>query len=132
LGVALVGDRAMRPLNRRFRGLDETTDVLAFPRGHPPAGEDGYIGDVAISVDEALRLAEEEKTPVEEAVDRLLIHGVLHLKGFDHYTPRKAARMRQRERRLRAVLRRLRSPKGAARRHPARSRGRSGRRPREA
>lgn len=107
--MALVRDRAMRPLNRRFRSLDETTDVLSFPApaakgaaGLAPGGEEmaRYIGDVVISVDEALRQAGEDGERPEEAIDRLLIHGLLHLKGYDHHAPGEGTRMRRREKTL--------------------------------
>ncbi|MEE9240831.1 MAG: rRNA maturation RNase YbeY [bacterium] len=114
LDIAIVGDRAMRSLNRRFRKIDETTDVLSFPSG--PTGSDGpgnpdseksvppleldHIGDIVISIDEARRQAEEDAVALDVAIDRLLIHGVLHLHGFDHHTARDAARMRRKENRL--------------------------------
>ncbi len=104
----------MRSLNRRFRKIDETTDVLSFPSG--PTGSDGpvnpdseksvppleldHIGDIVISIDEARRQAEEDAVTLDVAIDRLLIHGVLHLHGFDHHTARDAARMRRKENRL--------------------------------
>ncbi len=111
LDIAIVGDRAMRSLNRRFRNIDETTDVLSFPSGpvgperpgneiSAPALELDHIGDIVISIDEALRQAEEDAVALDVAVDRLLIHGVLHLHGFDHHTARDAARMRRKENRL--------------------------------
>ena len=118
-GVALVGDRAMRSLNRRFRGIDETTDVLSFPC-RPPQGAGGgggaYLGDVVISVDEARRQAGEDGEALGGAVDRLLIHGLLHLKGYDHHDRRGAARMRRQERRLGGLLDKMRGPKRPARR----------------
>lgn len=98
----------MRALNRRFRKIDETTDVLSFPSGPTgpdddflaPALELDHIGDIVISIDEALRQAEEDAVTLDVAVDRLLIHGVLHLHGFDHNNARDAARMRRKENRL--------------------------------
>lgn len=109
----------MRPLNRRFRGHDETTDVLSFPLRCPAGGggeEGAYLGDVVISVEEAVRQAEEDGETLAEALDRLLIHGILHLKGYDHHTPREAARMRRRERRLGEVLEKMRRRVRAVRR----------------
>jgi len=121
--IALIGNRAMRTLNKRFRGLDETTDVLAFPSAFSgqgalpagireemlPAGEARPLGEVVISVDEARRQAGEDGSTLEAALDRLMIHGILHLKGFDHHAPAEAARMRRKERRLQEVLRGLRA-----------------------
>ncbi len=108
LDIAIVGGRAMRSLNRRFRNIDETTDVLSFPPGPElpdpensfPALELNHIGDIVVSIDEALLQSEEDGVALEVAIDRLLIHGVLHLRGFDHHTARGAARMRRKENRL--------------------------------
>ena len=109
----------MRPLNRRFRGLDETTDVLSFPLRDPAGGggEEGpYLGDVVISADEAARQAGEDGESFAEAVDRLLVHGILHLKGHDHYSPGEAARMRRKERQIGAVLEKMRRGERSGRR----------------
>ena len=120
IGVVLVSDRTMRPLNRRFRGLDETTDVLSFSLRWPEGGggeEGAYLGEVVISVEEAARQAEEDGETLDEALDRLLIHGILHLKGHGHHTPREAARMRRMERRLGEALGKMRlRVRGAGRR----------------
>ena len=109
----------MRLLNRQFRGESGTTDVLSFPFQDeeaeafgPGAGmpniPSGYLGEVVISVDEAKRQADEAREPLEASLDRLLVHGILHLNGHDHGTAREAARMRQKEQGLLAALRALR------------------------
>ena len=69
----------MRKLNREFRGVDQETDVLAFPReeGHPG-------GDIAIAVDHARMNAEAADVPVHEEVSYLAVHAALHLLGYDH------------------------------------------------
>ncbi len=100
LSVLLVSDREMRRLNRAWRGRDRPTDVLSFAQGEgegaPPSG---LLGDVVISVDTARRQAAEREVPVGHEADRLLIHGVLHLLGYDHeVSEREARRMRRRER----------------------------------
>jgi probable rRNA maturation factor len=77
----LVGDRAMRQANRRFRGKDATTDVLSFPGGATPEGV--HLGDVLISLPAARRQTPTGDT-VEREVRRLLLHGVLHCLGHDH------------------------------------------------
>ncbi len=114
VGLAIVGGRAMRALNRRFRNIDETTDVLSFPSLPFPAGEPAEgseidsiparefkdLGDVVVSIDEAVQQAKEDGVSLEVAVDRLFIHGVLHLHGFDHAAARGAKRMRREEDRL--------------------------------
>ena len=72
----------MRSLNRRFRDADRSTDVLAFP-----AGGD-LLGDIVISVPCAAREARRHGTPAARELDRLLVHGFLHLCGYDHETDR--------------------------------------------
>ena len=118
IDVAIVGDRANRSLNRKYRKLDEVTDVLSFPSGpFPPEASPGFapddfhsaqdlnhIGDVVISIDEAQRQAAEDRVSLDVAIDRLLIHGFLHLLGFEHETARGAAQMRRKESRLLDLL----------------------------
>ena len=104
LSVVLVSDREMRTLNARWRGRDRATDVLAFAQregtGRAP---DGLLGDVVISVDTARRQADERRAPLVREVDRLLIHGLLHLLGYDH--ERSAAEARRMQRRERGLVR---------------------------
>lgn len=98
-----VDDEAMRELNRRFRGLDRTTDVLSFSMQEGPDSgiNPGLLGDVVVSLDTARRQAERRGISLEKEVDVLLIHGVLHLLGYDHVgSLRNRRRMRMREREL--------------------------------
>jgi probable rRNA maturation factor len=74
----------MRTLNRRYRGMDRSTDVLAFPSSGSPEG--GFVGDIAISVPYAARQARRAGEPFGRELDRLLLHGFLHLLGYDHET----------------------------------------------
>ena len=94
LSVSLVGDRAIRRLNRTWRKTDRSTDVLSFPAGEIPRGAPGPrpIGDVVISVETALRVARHEGRPVEAEVERYLAHGILHLLGYDHEKSAREAR----------------------------------------
>lgn len=69
----------MRTLNLRYRGMDRATDVLAFP-----AGNGRLLGDVVISVPYADRQARRRGESRAREIDRLLLHGVLHLAGYDH------------------------------------------------
>jgi probable rRNA maturation factor len=83
--VLLCGDAAMRRLNARYRGKDRTTDVLSFPSG----GErlpDGRrpLGDIAIAVPQAARQARAAGHPLSREVRLLVLHGYLHLLGYDH------------------------------------------------
>ena len=86
--VAFVSDRAMRELNRRWRGKQGTTDVLSFPSGQEEfeKGEGATLGDVVISVEQAARQAAEHGLDFEGEVAQLILHGLLHLCGYDHET----------------------------------------------
>ena len=79
--IAFVSDKAIRRLNREFRGVDKATDVLSFP-----ADETDNLGDIAISVDTAARQAKENGLAFDEEVAQLILHGLLHLSGYDHET----------------------------------------------
>ncbi|HEX7176082.1 MAG TPA: rRNA maturation RNase YbeY [Pyrinomonadaceae bacterium] len=88
--VAFISDRAMRELNRRWRGKRGTTDVLSFP-----AEQDAFekseglsLGDVVISVEQAARQAGEHGLSFDGEVAQLILHGLLHLCGYDHETDR--------------------------------------------
>ena len=94
--VCLVSDRAIRGYNRRFRGQDCPTDVLSFPDG-----ERGRAGDVVISAETARRQARRLGHGTETEIRILALHGLLHLLGLDHESPRDRGRMARRERRWR-------------------------------
>ncbi len=85
--VAFVSDRKMRELNFGFRGKDATTDVLSFPFevDEFDAGDDN-LGDIAISLEQAERQAIENNLDLETEIKQLILHGVLHLCGYDHET----------------------------------------------
>ncbi len=106
LAVVLVSDRGIAALNRRFLDRRGPTNVIAFPAGaggEPGAG--GVLGDVVISVETARREARAAGMPLGERLTDLLIHGLLHLHGYDHEAGGRAARrMAARARRLRAAL----------------------------
>ena len=105
LSLIVTDDEALRELNRRFRGVDAPTDVLAFGAGteehfvsapeSPP-----YLGDVVISYQRALAQAEELGHAVAEELKLLVIHGILHLLGYDHQEEADARKMREREERI--------------------------------
>jgi probable rRNA maturation factor len=102
--VAFVSDRTMRGLNRRWRGKRGTTDVLSFPAGQEEferrAG--ATLGDVVVSVERAQRQAREHGLTFENEVEQLILHGLLHLCGYDHETD--GGRMNRLELRLRRRL----------------------------
>ena len=77
--VAFVSDKGIRKLNQQFRGVDKATDVLSFP-----AEEPDNLGDVAISVETAVRQAKENGLSFEDEIAQLILHGLLHLSGYDH------------------------------------------------
>lgn len=85
--VAFVSDRAMRDLNRIWRQRTGTTDVLSFPAGPPDIpGEEPTLGDVVISVDRAAEQARQNGLTLENEIEQLVLHGLLHLWGYDHET----------------------------------------------
>jgi probable rRNA maturation factor len=106
LSLELTGDGRMRRLNREYRKKDRPTDVLAFPireavmpRGVRPVTQ--MLGDVVISLPTAVRQAKEAGRSIDDELAMLLVHGVLHLCGYDHERNRlQAARMSRRERAL--------------------------------
>ena len=94
LSIALVSDPKMRQLNKQFRGKNSTTDVLSFPyepdefMSEPPevTGGSRYIGDIVISAEQAERQAKENRLTLENEIKQLILHGLLHLCGYDHET----------------------------------------------
>src|SRR6185503_19716688 len=79
--IAFVSDKRIRELNRQFRGIDKATDVLSFP-----AYEESNLGDIAVSVEMAAMQAKENKLSLKEEISQLILHGLLHLCGYDHET----------------------------------------------
>jgi probable rRNA maturation factor len=108
LSILFVGDQRMRSLNCRYRGKDRMTDVLAFALREAPHSFSGMLGDVVIAVPMAVRQAKEGQRSLDEELTVLLIHGMLHLCGYDHERSEKEARrMRRRERMILRLLSRL-------------------------
>jgi len=102
--VVFVSDRAMREMNRTWRGKQGTTDVLSFPSGQSAFEEEAEatLGDVVISVEQASRQAAEYGLSLDQEIAQLILHGVLHLCGYDHETD--DGEMNRLERRLRRRL----------------------------
>ena len=105
LSLIITNDEAVRELNRRFRGVDAPTDVLAFGEGAEEqfvsALESApYLGDVVISYQRAQAQAEELGHAVAEELSLLVTHGLLHLLGYDHQEKTAAQEMREREERI--------------------------------
>lgn len=102
LSVMLAEDATVRELNRTYRGIDAATDVLSFSQREGeafvgPAGAAPHLGDVIISIETARRQAAEAGVSVQAEVSHLLVHGVLHLLGYDHEGPEDAEAMRLQE-----------------------------------
>lgn len=107
--VAFVSDRRMKELNGFFRGKTTTTDVLSFPHEpdefEPLAPEGGtltFLGDIVISVEQAQRQAAENGMTLDTEIKQLILHGLLHLCGYDHETDK--GEMNARELKLRTIL----------------------------
>ncbi len=81
IAITLVGDNEMRELNRQYRGVDESTDVLTFPSPTIPGSN--LVGDIAICADFASRQASFRGVSTRTEIAYLAIHGLLHLRGFD-------------------------------------------------
>jgi probable rRNA maturation factor len=102
VSVLLTTDREMRRLNRRFRGIDKPTDVLSFPAEAFIQSKERIAGDLAISIPTARRQSAEHGHALRIELRILMLHGLLHLAGYDHETD--TGEMARRERRLRTQL----------------------------
>jgi len=102
--IVFVSDRRMRELNRRWRGKRGTTDVLSFSPGSDefenPGGSN--LGDVVISVEQAARQAKDNDLSLNQEIAQLILHGLIHLCGYDHSTDK--GEMDRLEMRLRKKL----------------------------
>lgn len=103
VSVLLTGNEGIRELNRRYRGVDNPTDVLSFPQDDPV-----MLGDIVVSVEKVISQAIEYSVSTDEELKRLLVHGLLHLLGYDHVNGgRQAAKMKRKENELLNGLRGL-------------------------
>ncbi|HZE72574.1 MAG TPA: rRNA maturation RNase YbeY [Pyrinomonadaceae bacterium] len=86
--IAFVSKRRIRELNKRFRGLDQVTDVLSFPTAEDAVTDsaDKTLGDIAIAVEQAEEQARANSLAFELEIAQLILHGLLHLCGYDHET----------------------------------------------
>jgi probable rRNA maturation factor len=111
LGLVIADEKLVQELNRGYRGRDEPTDVLAFslsspqieeaqfPFASPPNGV-LHLGEVIISYPQALRQAKEHQHSIEAEIALLIVHGVLHLLGYDHEEPEQDRLMKAREKEI--------------------------------
>lgn len=93
IDVTVVGDAAIRSLNRRYRGKDQVTDVLSFAWGEDKKMPSRYLGQIYLSYPQIKRQARVFQAPVAEEFARMLVHGLLHLVGYDHVRRAEAERM---------------------------------------
>jgi probable rRNA maturation factor len=85
LTIVLTDDKALHELNLQFLGIDSPTDVLSFPEDFTdPDSHQKYLGDIIISVERAHQQAAQQNQPEREELLLLVVHGVLHLLGYDH------------------------------------------------
>ncbi|HHY14724.1 MAG TPA: rRNA maturation RNase YbeY [Firmicutes bacterium] len=104
VSVSFVDDRAIRALNKQYRGLNEPTDVLSFPQDELPPGLPQILGDIVISLERAEEQAGEYGHRPEREVVYLAVHGLLHLLGYDHETEEGQNIMRAKEEQVLAAL----------------------------
>jgi probable rRNA maturation factor len=102
VSIALMSGSAIRALNRTFRGKDAPTNVLSFPPPNPQALKSrngpAFLGDVALAYETVVNEASEQEKPPLHHAAHLVVHGVLHLAGFDHGSGADAGRMEEAER----------------------------------
>jgi probable rRNA maturation factor len=95
VSMLLTDDETVKELNSRYRGIDSTTDVLSFP-----SGEEGFLGDIAISVPRAQLQAEQYGHPLAREIAFLTVHAMLHLFDYDYINPADEEKMRARQREI--------------------------------
>ena len=93
LTIVITGNAQLRSLNRVFRAIDAPTDVLSFATDEQPRPDTIYLGDVVISYTQAREQAQAGGHPVESELQLLVVHGVLHLLGYDHEENKEAEAM---------------------------------------
>ena len=113
LGLVIAGDETVHELNRSYRSVDRTTDVIAFALSERGAKDELFIAppddvihlsEVIISYPQARRQADEQRHPLERELALLVVHGVLHLLGYDHELPEQAEKMRSMEAKILASI----------------------------
>jgi probable rRNA maturation factor len=105
LSISFIDDVNMRELNRTYRQIDRTTDVLSFPQDEGP--DFTLLGDIIISLDTARRHSKSYGVTLHEELKKLIIHGVLHLLGHDHKKKKETQIMRDKEKELSLIVKEL-------------------------
>lgn len=101
IALLATSDEAMRALNSRFRGKDAPTNVLSFPSDGPA----GFLGDIALARETCTREAADKGIALSDHAAHLIVHGMLHLIGYDHQEPGEADKMERRETEILASMR---------------------------
>jgi probable rRNA maturation factor len=99
--ISFVDDETIRELNNTYRNINRATDVLSFPQDGP---DFSILGDIVISVDTAKRHAVRYENTYEFEIKKLIVHGILHLLGFDHKKKKETIVMREKEKQLLAQV----------------------------
>lgn len=114
--ITFLDDDAMRKLNETYRGMKRTTDVLSFPQKNERDSiglnaaiakdnlENLLLGDIVISIDTAKRHTRFYRNSLEKEVRKLIVHGILHLLGYDHKKKNDALMMRKKEKELLSLM----------------------------
>lgn len=104
ISVLLTDDAAQKILNRDWRGMDKATNVLSFPALDADDPIEGLLGDISLAYETLVREAGELEKPFEHHFVHLLVHGMLHVLGYDHLTSEEALAMEARETDIMALL----------------------------
>jgi probable rRNA maturation factor len=104
LSIMLVDDAEQQRLNREWRGIDQPTNVLSFPQIEPFGPVAGLLGDIVLARETLEREAAELETPFAHHFTHLVVHGFLHILGYDHVEDAEAAEMEGLETRILATL----------------------------
>ncbi len=97
INIVFVSNQKIRAMNRRYLGVDASTDVLAFWQDGPAREKRRFLGDIVISSDKAAMNAKEYNMSFAEEMALYIVHGILHLGGHDHRTKKSKTRMRELE-----------------------------------
>jgi probable rRNA maturation factor len=104
LSILLCGDDFIHQLNRDYRGKDSPTDVLSFSQREGGSPDDPVLGDVIISIERAQKQASERHHDLGDELSLLLVHGILHLLGYDHEEDEEAEEMESKEKEILCLL----------------------------
>ena len=104
MAIRVVDEQEGQQLNNRYRGIDRATNVLSFPFEAPPGIESDYMGDLVICAPVVQREAQQQHKPEKHHWAHMVVHGVLHLRGYDHQRDAQAVEMEKLEKKMLATL----------------------------